>query len=196
MRITLIPSVQWKTIAESEESVKDLLWKFAFPLILFSALGRDIGLFFVVKPVLGFSFNLVKLLVFNLVSWVAIPYLLILAASFLLFFTLPRLGIETDFLRILKLVIYTFTPLFILTFFIYLHPLLRLLIPIGIFVFIAYTLLVFWYGVQYLFAITLGKKLEFVVIAVAVAFAAIFLAQDFYSRMVGWVIPGMEAYVK
>ena len=61
---------------------------------------------------------------------------------------------------------------------------------------VAYTLLVFWYGVQYLFAITLGKKLEFVVIAVAVAFAAIFLAQDFYSRMVGWVIPGMEAYVK
>jgi len=196
MRISLIPSDQWKVIARQQESVKELLWGFAFPVILFSAVGRDIGLFFVVKPVLGFSFNLVKLLVFNLVSWVAIPYFLILAATFLLNFSLPRLGIETDYFRILKLVVYTFTPLFIVTFFVYLHPLLRLLIPIGIFIFIAYTLLVFWYGVQELFAITLGRKLEFVVIAVAVAFAAIFLAQDFYSRMVGWVIPGMEAYVK
>jgi len=172
------------------------MWNFAFPIILFSAVGRDIGLFFVASAVLGYSLNLAILLLFNLISWVVIPYLLIMLAASMLNFTLPKLGIETDYLRILKLVVYTFTPLFIVTFFVYLHPLLRILIPIGIYIFIAYTLYVFWYGVQEMFDITLEKKLRFIVITIVVGFVMIFLAQHIYGLMLGWVMPGMEAYVK
>jgi len=196
MRISLIPSIEWKAIKEEQETPKELMWHFAFPIILFSAVGRDIGLFFVAKAVLGYSLNLAVLLFFNLISWVVIPYLLIMLAASLLNFTLPKLGIETDYLRILKLVVYTFTPLFIVTFFVYLHPLLRILIPIGIYIFIAYTLYVFWYGVQEMFDITLEKKLRFIVITIAVGFIIIFLAQHIYGLMLGWVMPGMEAYVK
>jgi len=196
MRISLIPSIEWKTIRDEEETPKELMWNFAFPIILFSALGREIGLFFVAKAVLGYSLNLAILLFFNLFSWVAIPYLLIMLAAYLLNFSLPRLGIETDYLSILKLVVYTFTPLFIVTFFVYLHPLLRILIPIGIYIFVAYTLYVFWYGVQELFDITLEKKLRFIVITIAVGFVMIFLAQHIYGLLLGWIIPGMEAYVK
>lgn len=196
MRISLIPSIQWKAIKTEQETPKELMWNFAFPIILFSAVGRDIGLFFVAKAVLGYSLNLAVLLIFNLVSWVAIPYLLILLASYLLNFTLPKLGIETDYLRILKLVVYTFTPLFIVTFFVYLHPLLRILIPIGIYIFIAYTLYVFWHGVQEMFDISLEKKLRFIVITIIVGFIIIFLAQHLYGVLLGWVMPGMEAYVK
>lgn len=196
MRVSLIPSVEWKAIKLEEETPKDLMWNFAFPIILFSAVGRDIGLFFVAKAVLGYSLNLVILLLFNLISWVVIPYILILAAAYMLNFTLPKLGIDTDYLRILKLVVYTFTPLFIVTFFVYLHPLMRILIPIGIYVFIAYTLYIFWYGVQELFDITLEKKLRFIIITIAVGFIMIFLAQHIYGLMLGWIMPGMEAYVK
>jgi len=196
LRISLIPSIQWKEIKNEKDTPKELMWNFAFPVILFSAIGRDIGLFFVAKSVLGYSLNLALLLLFNLVSWVVIPYLLIIFAAYLLNFTLPRLGIETDYLRILKLVVYTFTPLFIVTFFVYLHPLLRILIPIGIYIFIAYTLYVFWYGVQELFDITLEKKLRFIVITILVGFLIIFLAQHIYGLLLGWVMPGMEAYVK
>jgi len=196
MRISLIPSIQWKAIRDEQETPKELMWNFAFPIILFSAVGRDIGLFFVAKAVLGYSLNLAILLLFNLVSWVVIPYLLILFAAYMLNFSLPKLGIETDYLRILKLVVYTFTPLFIVTFFIYLHPLLRILIPIGIYVFIAYTLYVFWYGVQEMFDITLEKKLRFIVITIVVGFIMIFLAQHIYGLLLGWIMPGMEAYVK
>jgi hypothetical protein len=196
LRISLIPSIQWKEIKNDKDTPKELMWNFAFPIILFSAIGRDLGLLFVAKSVLGYSFNLALLLLFNLVSWVVIPYLLIIFAAYLLNFTLPRLGIETDYLRILKLVVYTFTPLFIVTFFVYLHPLLRILIPIGIYIFIAYTLYVFWYGVQELFDITLEKKLRFIVITILVGFVIIFLAQHIYGLLLGWVMPGMEAYVK
>jgi Yip1 domain len=196
MRISLIPSIEWKVIRDEKETPKELMWHFAFPIILFSAVGRDIGLFFVAKEVLGYSLNLAILLLFNLVSWVVIPYLLIVFASYMLNVTLPRLGIETDYMRLLKLVVYTFTPLFIVTFFVYLHPLLRILIPIGIYIFIAYTLYVFWYGLQELFDITLEKKLRFIVITIAVGFVIIFLAQHIYGLLLGWVMPGMEAYVK
>jgi hypothetical protein len=196
MRISLIPSVEWKVIKNEQETPKELMWNFAFPVILFSAVGRDIGLFLVAKSVLGYSLNLAILLLFNLVSWVLIPYLLVMLAAYLLDFSLPKLGIETDYLRVLKLVLYTFTPLFIVTFFLYLHPLLRILIPIGIYIFIAYTLYVFWYGVQELFDITLEKKLRFIVITILVGFIIIFLAQHIYGLLLGWVMPGMEAYVK
>lgn len=196
MRISLIPSVQWKSIKIEQETPKELMWHFAFPIILFSAIGRDIGLFFVANAVLGYSLNLAILLLFNLISWVAIPYLLIIFAAYILNFSLPKLGIETDYLRVLKLVVYTFTPLFIITFFVYLHPLLRILIPIGLYVFIAYTLYVFWYGVQELFDISLEKKLRFIVITVVVGFVIIFLAQHIYGLLLDWVMPGMEAYVK
>lgn len=196
IRISLIPSIEWKVIRDEKETPKGLMWHFAFPIILFSAIGREIGLFFVAKEVLGYSLNLLILLFFNLVSWVVIPYLLILLAAYTLYFTLPKLGIDTDYLRILKLVVYTFTPLFLVTFFVYLHPLLRILIPIGIYIFIAYTLYVFWYGVQELFDITLEKKLGFIVITILVGFVIIFLAQHIYGLLLGWVMPGMEAYVK
>jgi hypothetical protein len=196
MRISLIPSIEWKAIKIEQETPKELMWNFAFPIILFSAIGRDIGLFFVAKAVLGYSLNLAILLLFNLVSWVVIPYILILAAAYILNFSLPKLGIDTDYLRILKLVVYTFTPLFIVTFFVYLHPLLRILIPIGIYVFIAYTFYIFWYGVQEMFEITLEKKLRFILITIAIGFIMIFLAQHIYGILLGWVMPGMEAYVK
>ena len=196
MRVSLIPSVEWKAIRDEQETPKELMWNFAFPIILFSAVGRDIGLFFVATAVLGYSLNLAILLLFNLISWVVIPYLLIMLGASMLNFTLPKLGIETDYLRILKLVVYTFTPLFIVTFFVYLHPLLRILIPIGIYIFIAYTFYIFWYGVQEMFDITLEKKLRFIVITILVGFVIIFLAQHIYGLMLGWVMPGMEAYVK
>lgn len=196
MRVSLIPSIEWKAIKIEQETPKELMWNFAFPIILFSAVGRDIGLFFVAKAVLGYSLNLAILLFFNLISWVVIPYILILVASYMLNFTLPKLGIDTDYLRILKLVVYTFTPLFIVTFFVYLHPLLRILIPIGIYVFIAYTFYIFWYGIQEMFDITLEKKLRFIIITIIVGFVMIFLAQHIYGLMLGWVMPGMEAYVK
>jgi hypothetical protein len=196
MRISLIPSIEWKIIKNEQETPKGLMWNFGFPIILFSAIGRDFGLFFVAKSVLGYSLNLFILMLFNLVSWVVIPYLLILFAVYTLYYSLPKLGIDADLLSILKLVLYTFTPLFIVTFFVYLHPLLRILIPIGIYIFIAYTLYVFWYGVQELFDITLEKKLRFIVITIAVGFVVIFLAQHIYGLLLGWVMPGMEAYVK
>jgi len=196
LRISLIPSEEWKIIKNEVDTPKELMWNFAFPIILFSAIGRDFGVFFATKAVLGYSLNLAILLTFNLVSWVVIPYLLILIAAYMLNFSLPKLGIETDYIRILKLVLYTFTPLFIVTFFVYFHPLLRILIPIGIYIFIAYTLYVFWYGVQELFQITLEKKLRFIVITILVGFLVIFLSQHLYALLLGWVMPGMEAYVK
>lgn len=196
VKISLLPSMQWKAIRNEEESTRELLWGYGFPVIFFSAIGRSIGLVISVIPVLGLSWMFVYVVLFNLVAWVLIPYLLIITASFLIAYFIPRLGIATDFNRVLKLVIYTFTPLFIATFVVYLHPLMRILIPLGIYVFLLYTLYIYWYGVKELFQTSLEKKIGFIVITIALAFGAIFIAQHIYGLLVDWFIPGMAAYVK
>lgn len=196
VKISLLPSMQWKVIREQDESNKELLWGYAFPIILFSAIGRTIGLIFSINPVLGFSLQFFYVLGFNLLSWVLIPYLLIFIATYLISFFMPKLGIDTGFNPTLKLVLYTFTPLFVITFLVYLHPLLRILIPLGIYVFIAYTLYIYWRGVQELFQITLEKKIGFILVTISIAFGAIFIAQHIYGQLVDWIIPGMSAYVK
>jgi hypothetical protein len=196
VRITLIPSHQWKVIRDEVCTPRSLLWDYGFPIILFSALGRTIGVFFSLFPVLGISLKLFLVLFVNLVAWVLIPYLLVLSASYVLYWGLPKLGIENDLVRSVKLVLYTFTPVFIFTFFVYLHPLLRILIPMGIYVFIAYTLYVFWYGVRELYEVPLEKKVRLIVVAVALAFGAMFLAQHLFGLLMNFMIPGMETYVK
>jgi hypothetical protein len=50
--------------------------------------------------------------------------------------------------------------------------------------------------VQEMFDITLEKKLRFIVTTIAVGFFMIFIAQHIYGYALGWVMPGMEAYVK
>lgn len=196
VRITLIPSHQWKVIRDEVCTPKSLLWEFGFPVILFSAIGRTIGVIFSLLPVLGLSLKFFLVLAVNLLAWVIIPYMLVFAASYVLYWGLPKLGIENDLVRSVKLVIYTFTPVFIFTFFVYLHPLLRILIPMGIYVFIAYTLYVFWYGVRELYEVPLEKKVRLIVVAVALAFGAMFLAQHLFGLLMNLIIPGMETYVK
>jgi hypothetical protein len=196
VRITLIPSHQWKIVRDDVCTAKSLLIEYGFPIILFSAFGRTIGVFFSLLPVLGYSLKLVLVLLVNLAAWVVIPYLLVLAAAYILNWGLPKLGIENDLVRSIKLVIYTFTPIFIFTFFVYLHPLLRILIPMGIYVFIAYTLYVFWYGVRELYEVPLEKKVGLIVFSVAIAFGAMFLAQHLFGLLMNLIIPGMETYVK
>jgi len=196
VKISLLPSMQWKVIREQEESNRELLWGYGFPVIFFSAIGRSIGLIISVLPVLGFSWMFVYVVLFNLAAWLIIPYLLIISASFLIAYFIPRLGIATDFNKVLKLVIYTFTPLFIATFLVYLHPLMRILIPLGIYVFLLYTLYIYWYGVKELFQTSLEKKIGFISVTIALAFGAIFIAQHIYGQLVDWFIPGMAPYVK
>ena len=196
VKISLLPSMQWKVIRDQQESNKVLLYGYGFPVILFSAIGRTIGLIISVLPVLGLTWKLLWVVLFNLVSWVAIPYFLIILATYIIAFTMPRLGIETGFNHTLKLVLYTFTPLFIATFLVYLHPIMRILIPLGIYIFIAYTLYIYWYGVKELFMIPLEKKIGFIVVTILMAFGAIFIAQHIYGQLIDWFLPGMAAYVK
>jgi len=66
----------------------------------------------------------------------------------------------------------------------------------GIYVFIAYTLYVFWYGVRELFEVPLEKKIGLIVVSIVLAFGAMFLAQHLYGLLIDLIIPGMETYVK
>lgn len=196
LKIILIPSHQWKEVKSYDDSMRELLWGYAFPLVMLSAVGRTIGLLFDMVPFLGWSLRLIFVLAFNLVAWVTIPYLLMLLAGYILNFILPKFSISTNLMKTLGLVVYSFTSLYVLTFIVYLHPILRILIPTGIYIFLVYIFYVFWTGVKELFDISLEKKIGFVVVMVAVMIGSIFVVQHLYGMAFDLIFPGMAAYVK
>jgi hypothetical protein len=194
VRISLLPSIEWKAIHEENYTFRTLLYSYALPLILFSSIGRTIGMFFSLKPLVGYSLVMLKILSFNLVTWTILPYLLIYAGAYTLNVVLPRLGFEKNLITTTKLVVFTFTPLFIITFFVFVHPVLRMLIPVGVYIFIAYTLYILWYGVRDLLEVKENERLLIVFIITAVTYVLLFLIQKGFTLVMASFFPGMEAY--
>lgn len=195
-RITFVPSLEWKTIESESLTVKQLLINYAFPVILFSAIGRNIGAFFAAQQVIGFGYKLAMVIFTNMLVWIALPYIVIVASTFLLNHLLPTMHIETQYLKALQIVVYTITPLLLITFFVYLHPVLRVLIPIGIFIFAIYMARVFLLGVKTLYKITQKKKIEFAVTYMLVFILLILLLQHVYTTFWDFVFPNIQAYLQ
>lgn len=195
-RITLIPSHQWKVIRDEVISPRDMIVGYVFPLVSLAAVGRTIGLFISLYPILGLSLRMMTVLMYNLISWIVIPYIIIIAAIYLLDIILPRFGVETTLVQIIKLVVYTITPLFLLTFIVYIHPLMRILIPMGIYVYFVYTLYLYWYGLKELYPIPIEKKVRFILISIIVAVGAVVLLQFVYATTLNFIVPGLSVYVR
>lgn len=195
-RITLIPSHQWKVVRDEIISPREMIVGYVFPLVSLAAVGRTIGLFISLYPILGFSIRMLTVIFYNLVSWIAIPYIIIIAAIYFLDIILPRFGVQTTLIQIIKLVVYTITPLFLATFVVYIHPIMRILIPLGIYIYFVYTLYLFWYGLKELYPIPIEKKVRFIAISVAVSVGAVFLLQLVYATTLNLIVPGLAVYVR
>ncbi len=195
LRITLIPSIEWKAIRNEKYTLTELFVGYIFPIILISALGRTIGVFFAAKPLTGYSLGLLKLLAFNIFSWVLIPYILMIVGSYVFYFILKRFDSEITLPVVFKLIVFTFTPFFLVSAIAFIHPVMRLLIPMGILLFVLYTVYVFWYGVQELIPEPIETKISFLVICIGMAYGAMLIANLLFSFLVNWLVPGMATYV-
>lgn len=195
-RISLIPSYQWKVIRDEVISPREMIVGYVFPLVSLAAIGRTIGLFISLYPVLGVSWRMASAVAYNLLAWIIIPYIVIIAAIYVLDLILPRLGVQTTLDQVIKLVVYTLTPLFLITFLVYLHPLFRILIPMGIYIYFIYTLYLYWYGLKELFPLPVEKKIRFILTSVAVAVGAVVLLQLLYATTLNLIVPGIAVYVR
>jgi hypothetical protein len=108
----------------------------------------------------------------------------------------PGFGAQQNIVNTYKLVVYAYTPLLVVTFFVYLHPILRLLIPIGMYVFGAYTIYILWYGVHELYEIPLEKRVGFILLVILVELVFFFFIGKGFEIMTDSLFPGMAIYLR
>lgn len=194
--LMILPSHEWRVIRDSEMTIKQLLYGYALPIIVFSALGKTIGSIFSVQSFWGFSWFMLLFPLYNFMSWILISYLVILFSALILDRLSPGFGAEHNLNNSYKLVVYAYTPLLVATFFVYLHPILRILIPIGMYVFGAYTLYILWYGVHELYDIPLEKRVGFIFLVILIELVFFFFIGKGLELMTDSLFPGMTIYLR
>jgi hypothetical protein len=194
--LMILPSHEWRVIRDSTVSINVLLYNYAFPIIIFSALGKTIGSIFSIQSYWGFSWFMLLFPLYNFVSWVVISFLIIFFSAILLDRLAPGFGAQHNLVNSYKLVVYAYTPLLIATFFVYLHPILRLLIPLGMYVFAAYTLYILWYGVHELYNIPLEKRIGFILLVILIEVVFFFFLAKGIEIMTDSLFPGMTIYLR
>ena len=196
--LMIFPSREWLVIRDAPYTLKMLLYNYALPIVIFSAIGKTIGSLFSVQSYWSSPDNLGFMLlfpVFNFLAWIAISYLIIFFSVIILNGLVPGFGAERSLLDTYKLVIFAYTPLLIVTFFVYLHPILRLLIPIGLPIFGIYSLYLLWYGVKDLFQMPFERRIGFIALLMLLELFLFFILGRGLVYMTGLLFPGMSTYI-
>lgn len=191
----IFPSREWLVIRDAPYTLRMLLYNYALPIVIFSALGKTIGSIFSVQSYWALSWFMLLFPVFNFLAWIAISYLIIFFSVIILNGLIPGFGVERNILNTYKLVVFAYTPLLIVTFFIYLHPILRLLIPIGLPIFGAYSLYVLWYGVQDLYQMPFERRIGFIALLMMLELLFFFFLGRGMILLTEFFFPGMSIYI-
>jgi len=194
--LMILPSHEWRVIRDTPVTINMLLFNYALPIIVFSAIGKTIGSIFSIQSYWGFSWFMFLFPLYNFVSWILISFLIIFFSAMLLNRLSPGFGAQQNIVNAYKLVVYAYTPLLVVTFFVYLHPILRLLIPIGMYVFGAYTIYILWYGVHELYEIPLEKRIGFILLVILVELVFFFFIGKGFEIMTDSIFPGMAIYLR
>jgi hypothetical protein len=194
--LMILPSHEWRVIKDSPMTIKGLLYEYALPVVLFSALGKTIGSVFSIQSYWGTVWFSILFPLYNFISWIVISYLVIFFSAIILDRLAPGFGAGRNLLSSYKLVVYGYTPLLVATFFVYLHPILRLLVPLGMYVFGAYTLYILWYGVHELYEIPLEKRVGFILLVILIELVFFFFLGKGLELMTNSLFPGMAIYLR
>ena len=195
--LMIFPSREWLVIKDAPYTMRMLLYNYALPIVIFSALGKTIGSIFSVQSYWSSpedTWFLVLFPLFNFMAWIAISYFIIFFSVIILNGLMPGFGAERNLLNTYKLVVYAYTPLLIITFFVYLHPIMRLLIPIGLPIFGAYTLYFLWYGVKDLFQMPYERRIGFIALLMLLELLLFFFLGRGLVYMTDFFFPGMSIY--
>jgi len=194
--LMILPSHEWRIIRDTPVTINMLLYNYVLPIIVFSSIGKTIGSIFSIQSYWGFSWFMLLFPLYNFFSWILISYLVIFFSAILLDRLAPGFGAQHNLINSYKLVVYAYTPLLVITFFVYLHPILRLLIPLGMYVFGAYTLYILWYGVHELYDIPLEKRIGFILLVILIEVVFFFFLAKGIEIITESLFPGMTIYLR
>lgn len=183
--LILFPKWEWKTINLEKRPLKDVFMSFAFPLILIGAASQFIGSFLFVKNEMDIDAYRFSLPLIHAGYFIFVQVVSLMLTTVFVFGLSEKFLSEKDYSRSGKLVVYSFTPVYLLYILANLHVSLGfLMIPA------LYSIVLFWTGLPIMIHTPARKVPAYVFIIFISVFGILFISSRLLAFLSSLIFPG------
>jgi hypothetical protein len=183
--IILFPKWEWKTINLEKRPLKDVFMSFAFPLILIGAASQFIGSFLFVKNEMDIDAYRFSLPLIHAGYFIFVQVVTLMLTTVFVFGLSEKFQSEKDYSRSGKLVVYSFTPVYLL------YILANLHVSLGFIMIPAlYSIVLFWTGLPIMLHTPARKVPAYVFILFISVFGILFISSRLLAFLSSLIFPG------
>lgn len=183
--IILFPKWEWKTINLEKRPLKEVFMSFAFPLILIGAASQFIGSFLFVKNEMDIDAYRFSLPLIHAGYFIFVQVVTLMLTTVFVFGLSGKFLSEKDYSRSGKLVVYSFTPVYLLYILANLHVSLGLIMIPAV-----YSIVLFWTGLPIMLHTPLRKVPAYVFIIFISVFGILFISSRLLAFLSSLIFPG------
>lgn len=183
--IILFPKWEWKTINLEKRPLKDVFMSFAFPLILLGAASQFVGSFLFVKNEMDIDAYRFSLPLIHAGYFIFVQVVTLMLTTVFVFGLSEKFLSEKDYSRSGKLVVYSFTPVYLL------YILANLHVSLGFIMIPAlYSIVLFWTGLPIMIHTPARKVPAYVFIIFISVFGILFISSRLLAFLSSLIFPG------
>lgn len=184
--ILLFPHFEWKVINLEKRSLRDVFVNYALPLILAGSASQFIGSFLYVRNDMDIDAYRFSLPLIHAGYFIFVQVLTLMLTTVFVFGLAGKFMSQKDYSKSGKLVIYSFTPVYLLFILANLHASLGIIMVPGI-----YSVFLFWTGLPVLLHTETRKLPAFVFIIVISVLGILFISSRVLALLTSIIFPGV-----
>lgn len=184
--ILLFPKWEWKVINLEKRTLKEAFVSYALPLIIAGSVSQFIGSFLYVKNVLDIDAYRFSLPLIHAGYFIFIQVVAVMLTTVFVYGLSGSFNSVRDYSKAGKLVIYSFTPVFLLYILANLHNSLTFMLLPGY-----YSAFLFWKGLPELLQTPKAKQPAFVLIILISVSGILFISTRLLALLTLLVFPGV-----
>jgi hypothetical protein len=184
--IILFPRWEWKVISLEKRTLKETFVSYALPLILAGAVSQFIGSFLYVRNQLDIDAYRFSLPLIHAGYFIFLQIITLMLTTVFVYGLSSKFMSQKDYSKSGKLVIYSFTPIYILYILANLHSALTIVLLPGF-----YAIYLFWTGLPIMLATSARKLPAFVFIIVISVSGILFISTRLLSLLTSLIFPGV-----
>lgn len=184
--IILFPRWEWKVIGLEKRSLKDAFITHALPLITAGAVSQFLGSFLYVRNELDIDAYRFSLPLIHAGYFIVLQVITIMLTTVFVYSLSGQFLSNKDYSKAGKLVVYSFTPLYLLYILANLHSSLNILLLPGF-----YAVFLLWTGLPVMLQTSDRKLPAFVFIIVISVFGILFISSRLLLLLTNLIFPGV-----
>ena len=185
--ILLFPKWEWKVIQLEKRTLKETFVSYALPLILLGAISKFAGSFLFVRNVLDIDAYRFSLPLIHAGFFIFLQLLTIMLTTVFVYGLSGSFMSVKDYSKSGKIVIYAYTPVYLLYILANLHSSLAFLMLPGF-----YALILLWTGLPVLLQTPVNKLPGFVIIIVISVFGIQYISGLLLNYLTVLIFPGVN----